>query len=118
MNGVQQAKQRAEFEKVLLSYVEMCYSVAFALTRNPRRAQELAKYALTRAWHMRDNADGKVNTKRELLQALRERFLQHYCQSPCSLMNAAVSGEDAAGQAVERDVEEVSLDVPTVGQTS
>ena len=120
MNRVQQAKQRAELEQVLLSYVDMCYSVAFALTRNPHRAQDLARYALTRAWHMRDNVDAKRNIKRHLLKALRERFLQHYCQSPCRLRNAATSGQDAVSmaQGVEPDVEKVALGVPAVAPTS
>ena len=120
MNRVQQVKQPEEFEQVLLSYVDMCYSVAFALTRNPHRAQDLARYVLTRAWHMRDDIDSRLTIKQDLLKALRERFLQHYCQSPCSLRNAAISGEDAVGmaQGVERDVEKVSLGIPAVVQTS
>ena len=119
MNRVQQAKQRAELEQVLLSYVDMCYSVAFALTRNPHRAQDLARYALTWVGRMRDNVDSRPPIKQELLKELRERFLLHYRQSPCSLEEAATSGEDAVatGQGLERDVEHASLRVPTVAHT-
>ena len=119
MNRVQQAKQRAELEQVLLSYVDMCYSVAFALTRNPHRAQDLARYALTWVGRMRDNVDSSPTIKQELLKALRERFLLHYRQSPCSLSNAPTSGQDTVGmaQGAERGVEKVSLRVPTVAHT-
>jgi len=119
MNRVQQVKQPEEFDQVLLSYAEMCYSVAFALTRNPRRAQDLARYALTRVWRMRDNVDSRPTIKQELLKALRERFLLRYRQSPCSLKKAATSREDAVatGQGLEGDVEQASLRVPTVVHT-
>ena len=119
MNRVQQAKQRAELEQVLLSYVDMCYSVAFALTRNPHRAQDLARYALTWVWRMRDNVDSRPTIKQKLLKALRERFLLHYRQSPCSLKKAATSRKDAVatGQGLERDFEKASLRVPTVVPT-
>ena len=99
MNGVPQAKQRAELEQVLLSHVEMCYSVAFALTRNPHRAQDLARYALTWVGRMRDNVVSRPTINQELLKALRERFLLYYRQSPRSLGKAATSRDDAVGTA-------------------
>lgn len=74
----QQAKHTDVFEQVLLSYAEMCYSVALALTRDSRQAQELATRALTWAWHRRDSADAARDIKKTLLKALREQFLQHY----------------------------------------
>lgn len=71
-----QAEPAEVFEQVLLSHAEMCYSVALALTRNPERAQELARQVLTGAWHLRDSAQSRDNIKKKLLTALRQRFLQ------------------------------------------
>jgi DNA-directed RNA polymerase specialized sigma24 family protein len=115
MNRAQQVKQPEEFEQVLLSYAEMCYSVAFALTRNPRRAQDLARYALTWAWHQGDNVDGRTSIKQKLLKALRERFLDHYCQPSCGLRTTETSGEDTVGvaQRAEWNIGKVSPSVPS-----
>jgi DNA-directed RNA polymerase specialized sigma24 family protein len=77
-----QAAEAKTFEQVLLSHAELCYSVALALTRDPYRAQDLARHALTWAWHLRDSADGKENIKKRLLEVLRERFLLCYSQVP------------------------------------
>ena len=84
MNRVQETKQYVELEKVLLSYAEMCYSVAFALTHNPRHAHDLARYALTWVWRTRNTIDGGPTIKQDLLKVLRERFLLHYRHSPCN----------------------------------
>lgn len=90
---MKQAEHPETFEAVLISYAEMCYSVAFALTRNPQRAQDLAKYVLTWAWHLRDSADREKDIKTKLLSVLRERFLQYYCQDPCGLGDEAALAE-------------------------
>ena len=72
MNKVEQAEI---FEQVLLSHTEMCYSVALTLTRDPDRAQELARQVLTDAWHLRESAEGRAHIKNKLLTGLRQRFL-------------------------------------------
>ena len=90
---MKQAARAEAFEQVLLSYAEMCYSVAFALTRNPDRAQDLARHALTSAWRLRNGADGEKNVKRKLLEVLRERFLQHYCWIPSGMRSEAAIAE-------------------------
>lgn len=64
-----------EFEKDLLSYTEMCYSVALALTRDRFDAEDLARDVLTRAWLTRRPGERRV-TKEELLTGLRKRYLQ------------------------------------------
>ena len=89
MKIIVQTEQAEAFEGVLLSYAEMCYSVAFALTRNPERAQDLARHVLTWAWGRRDSADGQKDIKRKLLEVLRERFLQDYRGVPCSFREDA-----------------------------
>ncbi len=81
---MKQAEQAETFEQVLRSHAQMCYSVAFALTRNPHRAQDLARHALTWAWHLRDSPDSKKDIKKKLLEVLRERFLQDNGQVPKS----------------------------------
>lgn len=73
---MEQARDMESVERVLLSHAEMCYAVAFALTHSPDRAQELARYALTRAWHLRESAGSSKEIKRTLLAALRKRFLE------------------------------------------
>lgn len=80
---MKQTEHQQDFEEVLVSYAEMCYAVAFALTRNPERAEELARYTLTWAWRLRDSTEMQKNTKRKLLKVLRERFLEYYCHASC-----------------------------------
>ncbi len=90
-------EQQAEFEQDLLSYADMCYSVAFALTRNPRQAQDLARYALTSVWRMHRNVESRPAMKQELLKALRNRFLVRYWQPPSSRRKECACGQDTAG---------------------
>lgn len=75
-----QAEQTETSEQVLLSYVEMCYSVALALTRDPNRAEGLARSVLAEAWHLRDTVLDKKDIKRNLLTALRKNFLNDHCR--------------------------------------
>jgi len=89
MNTMKQAKHAEAFEQVLLSYAEMCYTVARALTRNPEDARDLTRQVLISAWHLRDSADATVDVKRKLLIALRKKFLQDYCQTARSLRDHA-----------------------------
>jgi len=91
---MKQAEQVEAFEQVLLSYTEMCYSVALALTRNPDRAQDLTRNVLMWAWHLRGSADGEKDIKKKLLIALRKTFLKDYCQAPCGFENEAMCGEN------------------------
>ena len=115
---MKQAEQAKAFEEVLISYTEMCYSVALALTRNPKRAQDLARHVLTWAWHRRDSAHSEKDIKKKLLKVLRDRFLQHYCQVPRSLSNKATNtyGEDLLCIApnAEWNIGKVSRNVQTV----
>ncbi len=67
-------------EQVLLSHVEMCYSVALALTRDPILGQRLARATLLWAWQ-RQAAAGELgggDIKMALLRELRSRFLRDY----------------------------------------
>lgn len=80
MNQLQHAEA---FEQILLSYAEMCYSVAFALTGDPDQAQDLARDVLTRAWRLCDHMDDKKDIKKKLLRELRKQFLQDYSEVPC-----------------------------------
>ncbi len=72
------AKYTQNFEQNLLSYTDLCYSVALALTRNPYDAEDLARDVMTRIWLLRHYNSAKTVTKKELLMQLRERFLQKY----------------------------------------
>lgn len=94
MNTLQTAKRTISFEQTLLSYVEMCYGVALALTRNPEDARNLTRETLVCVWHLRDRADAQSRIKETLLKVLRERFLQFYRHTP-TLRNQAVLAEMA-----------------------
>ena len=67
-------------EQVLLSHVEMCYSVALALTRDPILGQRLARATLLWAWQRQATAGdlGGGDVKMALLRELRSRFLRDY----------------------------------------
>ena len=66
-----------DFERELLSHIELCYSVALALTRNPNRAAELAKETLSWAWQRDAGAWDANSMKMALLSELRDRHLRH-----------------------------------------
>lgn len=66
------------FEDILLAHVELCYSVAFALTANPGDARDLTRYVLTWAWHLRDTVDIEVGIKAKLLSTLRKTYMRDY----------------------------------------
>jgi DNA-directed RNA polymerase specialized sigma24 family protein len=91
---MKQAKSAEVFEQVIISYARMCYSVAFALTRDQKHAEDLAKHTLTWAWNMRDRSDSKKDIKNKLLKIMRERFLQYYRQDPDILADEAAIGEE------------------------
>ena len=86
------AKQSEVFEQILLSHAEMCYSVALALTRDPDRAQELARHVLTDAWHLRESAEGRAHIKKKLLTGLRQRFLLDRCKPFAIMKEASFAG--------------------------
>lgn len=74
-----QAEHTEAFEKALLSYAEMCYSVALTLTRNPVDARYLTRDVLVETWHLNDYAYDKKNIKKRLLTMLRAKFKEDYC---------------------------------------
>ena len=77
MNETRTAAKELDFEQVLLSHVELCYSVGFALTRDPNRAAALAKEVLLWAWRNEGGAWDAASIKRVLLSELRDRHLRH-----------------------------------------
>jgi DNA-directed RNA polymerase specialized sigma24 family protein len=64
------------FERVLLSHVELCYSVALALTQDPNRAAKLAKETLSWAWQRSGGAQDADAIKMTLLSELRDRYVR------------------------------------------
>jgi DNA-directed RNA polymerase specialized sigma24 family protein len=87
-----QAEQVEVFKQALLSHAEMCFSVAFALTRDPDRAQDLAAHVLTRAWQLRDSVNGRHDVKKTLLTALRKRYLEVGCGVRAGRNDAVLAG--------------------------
>ena len=65
------------FEQALMSHVEMCYSVALALTKSPKRAAELARETLSWAWQSNGGAWDAHSMKMALMSDLRDRYLHH-----------------------------------------
>ncbi|MBI5091842.1 MAG: hypothetical protein HZB26_05280 [Candidatus Hydrogenedentes bacterium] len=90
---MKQATQVESFERALLAHVEVCYSVALALTRDPYDARDLTRDVVTWAWNRRKSADGNTGIKRKLLTALRARFLQDYRRRAFGLGNQAPFAE-------------------------
>lgn len=74
-----QAEQMEEFEKTLLSYTAMCYSVALTLTRNPVDARYLTRDVLVETWQLNDYTHDMKNIKTRLLAMLRAKFKEDYC---------------------------------------
>lgn len=86
-------------EQMLLSHVEMCYSVALALTRDPILGQRLARATLLWAWQRQATAGalGGGDIKMALLREMRSRFLKDYypvcAPAPRRTESAAFSGD-------------------------
>jgi len=80
-------KHAESFERILLSYAEMCYSVALTLTNDSEQAQDLARGVLTQAWQVCDHGESRKNIKKKLLKELRKQFLQDYGPVLCSRKN-------------------------------
>lgn len=97
VNIMNTTNQTEAFEEVLLSYTELCYSVALRLTRDPDRAQGLARYTLAWAWQERNKADGTIDIKQKLLQSMRERFLHEYSRNAGQLVHEEDYLEHAPG---------------------
>lgn len=88
MNTIKKEKHSETFNEVLLSYVEMCYTVALALTHDRDSARDLAWEVLSEAWHLRDGKEVEADLKSNLLFALRRRFINKYTQNSIRLGNA------------------------------
>ena len=68
-----------EVEQELLSHVELCYTVALALTHDPVLGRRLARATLLWAWHRQthNGGPGRESIKKELLRDLLSRFLEY-----------------------------------------
>jgi len=71
------SNKQGDFERTLLSHVELCYAVAFSLTHNPQRAAALARETLSWAWQREGGADDSDAIKMMLLRDMRKRYLRH-----------------------------------------
>lgn len=87
MNTMKKAKHAEGFDHVLLSYVEMCYAVALALTRDRNDARDLARKVLIGEWLLRERTEAAKDMKSHLLIALRKNFLEDYRQNTDSCRN-------------------------------
>ena len=78
MNSLKPDKQTEAFETLLLSYVDMCYAVALALTHNHADAKDLTLEVLEWAWQIRNREDAAKSIKKTLLAAMRQQFIENY----------------------------------------
>jgi hypothetical protein len=74
---MKQDEQAQTFGQLLLAQVEMCYSAAVLLTRDPSKAHELTREAVTQTWHLRNGAVDTAGLKMTLLTILKENYVQH-----------------------------------------
>ncbi len=87
MNTMKKATDAEAFDHVLLSYAEMCYAVALALTHDRDDAYDLAKEVLIETWNLREKANAVKRIKYTLLVALRKKFMEEYRKDTCSFRN-------------------------------
>lgn len=64
-------------ERLLLPYVNLCYSVALTLTGNPHHAQYLIHRVLHQALNAPEITEPDANLKAWLLQHLRETYQEN-----------------------------------------
>ncbi len=93
MNTLTQEKQEETFETRLLSYVEVCYAVALALTHNPDDARNLTREVLEWAWNLPDHEDAGRNIKTKLLMMTRKKFIEDYRRPRKSYVKNATMAE-------------------------
>lgn len=86
------------FERFLLSQVEVCYSAALALTRDPYDARDLTRAAVTNVWYLHDSSRGDSSIVMELLAVLRRRFIAAHCGTPCKVVLAGESKRACTSQ--------------------
>jgi hypothetical protein len=72
----------ADFGRLLLTHVELCYAVALELTRDSRRAEDLARETLLWAWKNQWGLSDAAAIRMFLLRELRGRFLNSRHKSP------------------------------------
>ena len=65
-------------EQVVLSHLELCYSVALLLTRDVNLALALTKDTLLGALQRKDGSLDSETVKRALMSALRDRYVRDY----------------------------------------
>ncbi|HPR63512.1 MAG TPA: sigma-70 family RNA polymerase sigma factor [Thermoanaerobaculia bacterium] len=73
-----QSAQKEEFEERILNYVDILYSTALRLTRNPQDAQDLVQETSLRAFRYRHRFQDGTNFKAWLFTILRNTFINEY----------------------------------------
>lgn len=65
-----QVRKAAIFEQILLSYVEMYYSMSLVLTQNHDEARNLERNILMWVWHHLNSEAGRMEIKRKFLKVI------------------------------------------------
>ena len=72
------AIENGRFEQVLLSHVEVCLGVAFALTHDMNDARDLTQEVMEWAWYCLDRKNVPRDIKKTLLIATRNKYIEKY----------------------------------------
>lgn len=68
----------AEFEALVLEHLDMMYTVALRLTRDPTEAQDLSQNTILKALRFHDRYESGTYIKAWLLTILRNTFINEY----------------------------------------
>lgn len=90
---MKQAAQSEAFEQVLLDHVDLCYSVALALTQHPRDAQNLTRNVVSTVWQRFESTGNTTGIKLVLLSELHSKFLRDYRPDSFNLDGISVQPE-------------------------
>ena len=78
MKDLTNTKQNGGLDQALLSHVDVCLGVAFALTNDMGNASDLTKEVMEWAWHYFDHADTPPDIKKTLLITTRNTYIEKY----------------------------------------
>ena len=78
MTDLTNTKPNGQLEQMLLSHVDLCLDVSFALTSDVDNASDLTKEVMEWAWHYFDRKHSPPEIKKTLLIAIRNKYIEKY----------------------------------------
>ena len=86
----------AEFEALVLEHLDMMYTVALRLTRDPTEAQDLSQNTILKALRFHDRYESGTYIKAWLLTILRNTFINEYRSRTRRPAFVELSGQEPA----------------------